>query len=128
MCTYIRNVSHRIVTNLANTTFSEDTIIVTWTVANSPNCGAGYYSVMISPDEHSNATMNVTELTATFSDLMSDTDYTITVTPYCRMVAGNNDMIVRRTSPPEPTQSINPTNQSNTPGTYVSLKCTTIHV
>ena len=127
MCTYIRNVSHRIVTNLTNTTFSEDTITVTWDVANS---GGMYYMVMISSDEHSNIMndlMTVTELTATFPNLMSDTSYTIAVTPYCRMIAGMTTTVIVRTSSPVPTQS-NPTNPSNTPSMYVSRKCTTIHV
>ena len=138
MCTYIRNVSHRIVTNLTSTTFSVDTITVTWDVANSPNCGTTCYSVMISSDEHSNimnAIMTVTELTATFTDLMSDTNYNITVTPYNRVAAGNTTTVIVRTSP-VPTQSNNPTinptnnptNPSNTPSTYVSRKGTIIHV
>ena len=133
MCVHIiRNVSHRIVTNLTSTTFSVDTITVTWDVANSPNCGAVYYLAMISSDEHYNITY-VTELTATFPDLMSDTNYNITVTPYCRVIAGNNATVTTvRTSSPVPTQSNNPTNNptnpSNTSSMYVSHKCTTIHV
>ena len=123
VCTYIRNISHRIVTNPMGSA-SVDTIIVTWDVANSPNCGAVYYMVMISPDMM-NPPMNVTKLTATFTDLINDTNYNITVTPYCRVVAGNNATMTIRTSSPVSTQSNNPTisltNPSNTPMYHVNV-------
>ena len=102
------------VTNLTNTTNSEDTITVTWNNASSPYCGEIlYYMVMISSDEHCNimnAIMNVTDLsllTATFSNLMNDTNYNITITPYNRVIAGMSTTVSIRTSSPISTQSNN---------------------
>ena len=66
--------------------------------------------VMISSDEHSNimnVMMNVTELIATFHNLMNDTNYTITVTPYNRVVAGMSATVIVGTSSPVSTQSNN---------------------
>ena len=133
------------VTNLINTTNSEDTITVTWEAANSSYCGGVlYYIVMISSDEHSNnimnATMNVTDLsllTATFTDLMNDTNYNITITPYNRVIAGMSTTVSIRTSSPVPTQSSNGSDtdsaRNNTNGKYftniklIGQHCRCIH-
>ena len=118
------------VTNLMNTTNSEDTITVTWDAASSPYCGGVlYYVVMISSDEHSNIMndiVNVTDsslLTATFSNLINDTNYDVTVTPYNRVVAGITTTVNIRTSLAVPTQSNNASdnatdNPTNNTGVY----------
>ena len=65
-----------------------------------------------------NAVINVTDLsllTATFTDLMNDTNYIITVTPYNRVVAGMSTTVIIKTSSPVPTQSNNTSNASNNP-------------
>ena len=104
-----------------NTTNSEDTITVTWDAANSPYCGEVlYYIVMISSDEHSNIMndiVNVTDLsllTATFSNLMNDTYYDVTVTTtYSRLVDGTTTTVNVRTSSSIPTQSISNNTSNN---------------
>ena len=60
--------------------------------------------------------MNVTLLTATFTDLMNDTSYTITVTPYNRVVAGMSTAVIITTSLSVLIQSNN--NESNNESTY----------
>ena len=124
------------VTNLKNTTNSEDTITVTWNNASSPYCGGVlYYIVIISPDERNGSNImdiaNVTDLsllTATFSNLINDTYYDISVTPYNRVDAGIGVTANIRTSSPVPTQSNNATIPSITPSTYVLRKYTTIYI
>lgn len=93
-------------------------ITVQWDAANSPYCGGVlYYIVMISSDEHSNITndiVNVTVLTATFSNLRNDTNYNITVTAVNRAGAGMATTVKNiRTSSPI-------TMQHNVTGTYCS--------
>ena len=114
-----------------NTTNSEDTITVTWDAANSSYCGGVlYYIVMISSDEHFNIMndiVNVTDLsllTASFSNLMNDTNYDVTVTAYNRRIAGMTTTVNIRTSSPVPTQNNNASdnvtdNSTNNTGTYV---------
>ena len=119
-CKLLSSYTYVGVTNLMNTTNSEDTITVTWDAANSPYCGGVlYYIVMISSDEHSNIMndiVNVTDLsllTATFSNLMNDTYYDVTVTTtYSRLVEGRTTTVNVRTSSSIPTQSIS-NNASN---------------
>ena len=85
---------------------------------------------MISSDEHSNIMndiVNVTSpLTATFSNLMTDTYYDVRVTTvYSRLLDGGTTTVNIRTSSPVPTQSNNTSNNgtdnpsSNNTGTYV---------
>ena len=95
-----------------NTTYSPNTIIVSWDAAESPNCGGVlYYIVMISSDEYSNIiylTVNVTVSTATytFSTLRNDTNHNITVTAVNRAGAGMTIELTNvRTSSPVPPQS-----------------------
>ena len=93
-------------------------ITVRWDAANSPYCGGVlYYIVMISSDEHSNIMndiVNVTVLTATFSNLRNDTNYNITVTAVNRVGAGVTTTVKNiRTSSPI-------TMQRNTTGTFCS--------
>ena len=109
-----------------NTTYSEDTITVTWDAATSPYCGGVlYYIVMISSDEHSNIMndiVNVTSLNATFPNLMNDTNYDITVTPYNRVVAGMTTTTENiRTSSPVPAQSNNASNNGSNNATNPSI-------
>ena len=66
--------------------------------------------------------MNITLLTATFHNLMNDTNYIITVTPYNRVVAGMSTTVSIRTSSPVPTQSNNPTNNPTNNSTNPSSK------
>ena len=78
--------------------------------------------VMISSDRTNN-TISVTEPTATFTDLMNDTNYTVTVTPYNRVVAGMSTTVTIRTCSPIPTQSNNngsdtDITRNNTDGKY----------
>ena len=72
---------------------------------------------MISSDEHSNITndiVNVTSpLTATFSNLMNDTNYDVIVTAYNRVVAGITTTVIIRTSSPVSTQSNNNSNDNS---------------
>ena len=118
-----------------NTTNSSDTITVTWDAANSPYCGGVlYYIVMISSDEHCNIIndiVNVTDLsllTATFSNVMNDTYYDITVTAYNRRVAGMTTTVNIRTSSPVPPQSNNTSDNAtdnttnNSAGTYMYIR------
>ena len=107
---------HTGVTNLRNTTNSEDTITIIWDAATSPYCGGIlYYIVMISSDEHSNIMndiVNVTSpLTTTFSNLRNDTYYVVRVTTvYSRLGdGGTTKTVIIRTSSP-PTQSNNTSN------------------
>ena len=93
-------------------------ITVRWDAANTPYCGGVlYYIVMISSDEHSNIMndiVNVTVLTATFSNLRNDTNYNITVTAVNRAGAGMTTTVKNiRTSSPI-------TMQRNVTGTYCS--------
>ena len=91
------------VTNLNTqicTSSDTTTITVTWDAVNSSYCGGVlYYIVMISSDVHSNIMndiVNVTDLsllTATFSNLMDDTVYNVTVTPFNRAGVGLSTMI-----------------------------------
>ena len=72
------------ITQLTNTTYKSDLIVVTWEPASSPYCGEVlYYQVVISSDEHVNIANNIVStigLTATFLNLRNNTFYTITVT------------------------------------------------
>ena len=97
-----------------NTTYSPNTIIVSWDAAESPYCGGVlYYIVVISSDEYSNIiylTVNVTVSTATythtFSNLRNDTNYNITVTAVNRAGAGMTTELTNvRTLSPVPPQS-----------------------
>ena len=93
-----------------NTTYSPNTIIVSWDAAESPYCGGVlYYIVMISSDEYSDIiTVKATPSTATytFSNLRNDTNYNITVTAVNRAGAGMTTELTNvRTSSPLPPQS-----------------------
>lgn len=105
---------HTGVRNLMNTTYSPNTIIVSWDAAESPYCGGVlYYIVVISSDEYSNIiylTVNVTVSTATythtFSNLRNDTNHNITVTAVNRAGAGMTTELTNvRTLSPVPPQS-----------------------
>ena len=86
---------------------------------------------MISSDEHSNIMndiVNVTSpLTATFSNLMNDTNYDIAVALYNRVVAGMTTTVNIRTSSPVLTQINNRTDtvtnnpSNNTDGMYICI-------
>ena len=108
-----------------STTNSEDTITVTWDVANNPYCGEVlYYIVMISSDEHSNIMddiVNITSLlTATLSNLRNDTNYNVTVTAYNRIGAGMTTTVNIRTYSPVPTHCNNGSNNGgNNTSTYI---------
>ena len=89
-------------------------ITTQWDAANSPYCGGVlYYIVMISSDIM-NDIVNVTVLTATFSNLRNDTNYNITVTAVNRAGAGMTTTVknIRTASPI--------TMQRNAIGTYCS--------
>ena len=92
-----------------NSCTNKTNIFVTWDAATSRYCGGVlYYIVMISSDEHSNIMndiVNVTSpLTATFSNLMNNINYDVTVTAYNRVGAGMTTTVHITTFPHVSTQ------------------------
>ncbi|XP_065915112.1 uncharacterized protein [Dysidea avara] len=85
------------VANLTNTTYTPNIINVTWDPASSPYCGEVlYYQVVISSDGHCNIvndTIRAMNLSATFSNLKSNTTYIITVSAVNRATVGLSEMI-----------------------------------
>ena len=90
-----------------NTTYEPSAITFTWAAASSPFCGeVMYYLAILSSDEYYN-TMNVSMTTATFSNLTSNTNYTITVSAVNEGGAGMSTTIMNiSTSPPDDNQSM----------------------
>ena len=105
VCVYIRTYSMCViafyvclgVANLTNTTYTPNIINVTWDPASSPYCGEVlYYQVVISSDGHCNIvndTIRAMNLSATFSNLKSNTTYIITVSAVNRATVGLSEMI-----------------------------------
>ena len=77
--------------------FRSNKITVTWDPANSPYCGEVlHYQVVISSDEYCNImndSIRATSLSETFSNLKSNTSYTITVSAVNRAGIGMLEMI-----------------------------------